>query len=113
LQLIEIVQIVLLIFIALSGIIFLFSYLTYRTKLKIKDFPKQKTEERKVDIQELKVVEDLANNPETVKLQESVKQNLRFEVFNPASDDKAKLESEKSIEKKSHSPKTLIIKSKS
>ena len=43
----------------------------------------------------------------------SVKQNPRFEVFIPASDNEVKSESEKSHKKKSHSPKTLIIKHKS
>ena len=112
-QLIEIVQIALLIFIALSVIIFLFSYLSYKSKLKITDLSKPKTEERKVDIQKLKVVEDLVKHPEKEKPQEPIKQNPRFKVFTPASDDKVKLESEKQIEKNSHSPKTLIIKSKS
>jgi len=81
--------------------------------LKIRDASKPKTQERKVDIQKLKVVEDLVKQPEKEKPQEPITQNPRFKVFTPASDDKTKLESEKSIDKKSHSPKTLIIKSKS
>ena len=74
---------------------------------------KPKTEERKVNIQKLKIFEDLVKNPEKENPLEQIKQNPRFKVFTPASDDKTKLESEKSIDKKSHSPKTLIIKSKS
>jgi len=71
------------------------------------------TQERKVDIQKSKVVEDLIKHPEKEKPLEPKKQYPRFKVFTPAADDKTKLESEKSIDKKSHSPKTLIIKSKS
>ena len=74
---------------------------------------KPRTEERKVEIQKLKVFEDLVKNPEKENPLEQIKQNPRFKVFTPALDDNAKLESEKSIEKKSHTPKTLIIKSKS
>lgn len=112
-QLIEIVQIVLLIFIVLSLIIFLFSYLIYKTKLKITNMSKPKTEERKVEIQKLKVLDDLVKNPEKENPLERIKQNPRFKVFTPDLDDNAKFESEKSIEKKSHTPKTLIIKNKS
>jgi FtsZ-interacting cell division protein ZipA len=113
LQLIEIVQLALIIFIVLSVIIFFFSYLGYRTKSNIKDFPKPKIEERKEKIQELIVSNDFVESREKVEPNKSVKQNPRFEVFNPDSDDKARSESKKSLEKKSHSPKTLIIKKKS
>jgi len=112
LQLIEIIQLALLLFIALGVIIFLFSYLGYRTKSKIKEFPKANSEVDKEDVQELNVVEDLLKNNEKVKPQESIKQNPRFEVFNPASEDKTKTESKRQNQNKSHSPKTLIIKHK-
>jgi len=113
LQLIEIIQLTLLIFIALGVIIFLFSYLGYRTKSKINHPPKPKIEERKLaDIPSNDIV-DLVNKPESVKPQESVKQNSRFEVFTPGSNDNIKIGSEKSVKKNSHSPKTLIIKHKS
>lgn len=112
-QLIEIIQLTLLIFIALGVIIFLFSYLGYRTKSKINNPPKPKLEERKTEIPLSNDVVDLVKKPESIKQQEPVKQNPRFEVFTPNSDDKVKIVSDRSAAKKSHSPKTLIIKHKS
>lgn len=111
-QLIEIIQIALLIFIALSAIIFLFSYIGYRSKSKIKDFPRPKIEVKKTQ-QQSRVVTDLNKNPEIEEPKEKVKQNQLFEVFAPSSDKTISLDEKKSIAKKSHSPKTLIIKPKS
>jgi hypothetical protein len=91
-------------------IIFLFSYLGYRTKSKINNHPKTKLEESKTEIPLADDVVDLVKKPESIKQQEPVKQNPRFEVFTPSSDDKIKIGSEKSTPKNSHSPKTLIIK---
>jgi hypothetical protein len=113
LQLIEIIQIVLLIFIVLSAIIFLSSYLGYKSKSKLKDFPKLKNEVKKTHQHQFQVVKDLDKNPEIEKPKESVKQNQLFEVFAPNSDRTISLDEKKSIAKKSHSPKTLIIKPKS
>lgn len=112
-QLIEIIQLALLIFIALGVIIFLFSYLGYRTNSRIKDFPKTSIEKRKEDIYASIVSDNLVKNPNPITQNKEVKQNPRFEIFNPNSYHKAGSESEKSHKKKSHSPKTLIIKKKS
>jgi hypothetical protein len=112
LQLIEIIQLTLLIFITLGVIIFLFSYLGYRTKTKAKDISKITIDERKLEDAKLDEVVELVKDSESVKQQVSVIQNPRFEVFTPASDDEVKIGSEKSHKKKSHSPKTLIIKQK-
>ena len=112
-QLIEIIQIVLLIFIALSAIIFLSSYLGYKSKAKIKDFPKPKNEIKKTHHQKPQVVVDLVKNQNAEKPNASIKQNQRFEVFNPRMKNVTKNDSGKSPSKKSHSPKTLVIKPKS
>lgn len=113
LQLIEIIQLALLFFIALSAIIFLFSYLGYRTKSKLKELPKPKYESKKIEPQKTQVIQDSVKNPESEKLKESVKQNPKFEVYTPSSDINVNQKSQKSLKKKSHSPKTLIIKHKS
>lgn len=107
-QLIEIVQLALLIIIALGVMIFLFSYLGYRTNSRSKDLPKTSIEERKEDINASIVSDNLVKDSKTVPQNKAVKQNPRFEIFNPSSYHKAGSESEKS-----HSPKTLIIKKKS
>ena len=112
-QLIEIIQIVLLIFIASSAIIFLSSYLGYKSKAKIKDFPKPKNEIKKTHHQKPQVVVDLDKNKNAEKPNASVKQNQLFEVFAPSAENGIKKGSEKSPSKKSHSPKTLVIKPKS
>lgn len=112
-QLIEIIQLTLLIFITLGVIIFLFSYLGYRTKTKPKEIPKLTIDERKLEDAQIDEVIELDRGNESIKQQVSVKQNPRFEVFTPTSDDEVKIGSEKSHKKKSHSPKTLIIKHKS
>ena len=112
-QLIEIIQLTLLIFITLGVIIFLFSYLGYRTKTKPKEIAKPTIDERKLEDAKLDEVVELVKDSESVKQQVSVKQNPRFEVFTPASDDEVKIGSENANKKKSHSPKTLIIKHKS
>lgn len=112
-QLIEIIQLTLLIFITLGVIIFLFSYLGYRTKSKINNPPKPTIEERKLQDPKLEKDVELVKDSESVKQQVSVKQNPRFEVFTPTSNYEVKIGSKKSHKKKSHSPKTLIIKHKS
>lgn len=112
-QLIEIIQIVLLIFIALSAIIFMFSYLGYKSKSKIKDFQKVKSGINKEPHQESQAVKDSIKNPEPEVLNKKIKQNQLFEVFTPSPENVTKNGSEKSHSKKSHSPKTLVIKPKS
>ena len=109
-QLIEIIQLTLLIFIALGVIIFLFSYLGYRTKSKINNPPKPKIEERKLEDPPSNDVVDLVKKPESVKQQESVKQNPRFEVFTPASNDDPINKKEKLDKYKLHNPRTRILK---
>jgi hypothetical protein len=113
LQLIEIVQLALLIFIALSATVIIISYMGYRTKSNVKEFYKTKIDDSKKVILETPVSEEFIENPETHTSKKSEKQKPRFEIFNPSSDDKLKLISENSVKKKSHSPKTLIIKHKS
>lgn len=118
-QLIEIVQVVLLIFIVLSAIIFFFSYMGYRNKSKTKVLFKPAMQEKKEVVVKPNLTEKVSENPEIVKqnepkkLQDSIKQNPRFEVFNPTPEENSKLGSRKSNKKKSHTPKTLIIKHKS
>lgn len=118
-QLIEIVQIVLLIFIAVSAIIFFFSYLGYKSKSKILELPKTPTKRKTEAVNETNVVKKLPENTKKVeqyklvKPQEKTKLTPRFEVFTPTPDENSKLGSGKSNKKKSHTPKTLIIKHKS
>lgn len=111
-QLIEIIQLALLIFIALGIMVFLSSYLGYRTKSRVKENPKPPSEILKSESKESRVIDELVEKPANVKTQEIIKSNPRFEVFTPNSEEKVVIESEKSIKKKSHFPKTLIIKHK-
>jgi hypothetical protein len=87
--------------------------LGYRTKTKPKEIPKLTIDERKLEDAKIDEVMELDRGSESIKQQVSVKQNPRFKVFTPTSDDEVKIGSEKSHKKKSHSPKTLIIKHKS
>jgi len=113
LQLIEIIQLALLFFIVLSAIIFLFSYLGYRTKSKLKKLPKPKYESKEIETQKTEVIQSSVKSPEPEKPKESLDQNPRFEVYTPNSDTNVNQKSQKLLKKKSHSPKTLIIKHKS
>jgi hypothetical protein len=99
-----------LIFIALGVIIFLFSYLGYRTKSKINNLPNPKIEERKLADLPSNDVADLFKKPESVNQQESVNQNPRFEVFTPVSNDDPINKKEKLDKSKLHNPRTLILK---
>lgn len=110
-QLIEIVQIALLLFIAASAIIFLFSYLGYRRKSKITHVPNEITHSEKVIPVKPKVIEKSKPQPLPIKQAEMMKKNPRFEVFTPDNDDQTG--SDKSRNKKLHYPKTLSIKHKS
>jgi hypothetical protein len=112
LQLIEIVQLALLLFIAVSAIIFMFSYLGYRSKSKLDNkLPKEIMNDKNVDTINPKVVENSISQPKSDKPKNLIKKNPRFEVFTPDRD--GKFDSEKSSNKKSHIPKTLTIKNKS
>ena len=111
-QLIEIIQLALILFIALSIVIFLFSYLGYRRKSKTEDFTKAEVNDKKVKIAPPKVVEELPGKPEPVKETESIKKNQRFEVFVPDVETDVKSDPQKNLKKKSHHPKTLTIKHK-
>jgi hypothetical protein len=93
--------------------VFLSSYLGYRTKSRAKDNPKPQEEIEKSESKESRVIDELIEKPTNVKSQEIIKSNPRFEVFTPSSEEKVIKESEKPIQKKSHFPKTLIIKHKS
>lgn len=111
-QLIEIIQLALLLFIAVIAIIFLFSYLGYRTKSKLKDdLIRESNSDKKVEPINSKVVENSMSQVESEKLINPIKKNPRFEVFTP--DNSGIIDSEKSAKKKSHFPKTLTIKHKS
>ena len=109
-QLIEIIQIVLFIFIALGAIIFLFSYLGYRTKSKLNGVPEPLIEDKKAEIKEFKVVENPNTNLEIVTQAEPVKHNPRFEVFKPTKIDKFLFKSSRLKDKNIHTPHTLFIK---
>ncbi|MEO8233763.1 MAG: hypothetical protein ABI638_15900 [Ignavibacteriota bacterium] len=111
-QLIEIIQLALVLFIVLSIVIFLFSYLGYRQKSKTEDFTKTEVNDKKTDIVPPKVVEELPIKPEPIKEKESIKKNQRFEVFVPDIEIDLKSEQQKNLNKKSHHPKTLTIKHK-
>ncbi|HMN23819.1 MAG TPA: hypothetical protein PL018_13470 [Ignavibacteriaceae bacterium] len=111
-QLIEIIQLALILFIALSIVIFLFSYVGYRRKSKTEDFKSTKVNDKKVEIVPPKVVEELPVKPEPVKEIESIKKSQRFEVFIPDVETDVKSDPQKNLKKKSHHPKTLTIKHK-
>ena len=112
LQLIEIIQLALILFIALSIVIFLFSYLGYRQKSKTEYFTKTGANDKKADIVPQEVIEELPSTPEPIKETESIKKNQRFEVFVPDVKTEDKPEPQKNLKKKSHHPKTLTIKHK-
>lgn len=109
-QLIEIIQLTLLIIIALGAIIFLFSYLGYRTKSKVEPFPKPKIEERKLEHPNLDDLVKSVKNSESDKQQVSVKQSPRFEVFKPIPEEDEYFKSNDLKSNKIHSPRTLFIK---
>ena len=106
-QLIEIVQLVLVGFIALSIIIFLFSYIGYRTRTKkinsdikqeIKDFPKIPDLKEKISITpEPKNVRPAAPKDELIKSNQVKNTKSKFEVFKP-----------KKVNPPLHNPKTII-----
>lgn len=88
-QLIEIIQLALLIFIAISLVIFLFSYLGYRTKSNIEEGKKTKEPDKKEIKYETKKP-DLQNEQSIPKSNNEIsKQNVKFRVFNPSSGDKS------------------------
>ena len=111
-QLIEIIQLALILFIALSIVIFLFSYLGYIRKSKTEDFTRAEVNDKKVEIIPPKVIEELQVKPEPVKETESIKKSQRFEVFVPDVETNVKSDPQKNLKKKSHHPKTLTIKHK-
>ena len=111
-QLIDIIKLALILFIALSIIIFLFSYFGYRKKSKTEDLTRTEVNDKKVDITPPKIVEELPSKPELIKEKESIKKNQRFEVYIPNLETEVKSESQKNLKKKSHHPKTLTIKHK-
>lgn len=106
-QLIEIVQLVLVGFIALSLIIFLFSYIGYRTRSKIiNDGFEQKIinnskiphiEEEKIKQSEPENVNDPVMKAEPLKANKVKKDNSKFEVFKPKKENPP-----------IHHPKTII-----
>ena len=112
-QLIEIIQLALLIFIAISLVIFLFSYLGYRTKSNIEEGKKTKEADIKEIVSKTKKP-DLQKGNELLKSKNKLsKQDMKFKVFNPSSDDKS-ISQPKNLKNKSvHSPRTLIIKKNS
>ena len=112
LQLIDIIKLALILFIALSIVIFLFSYFGYRKKSKTENFIRAGVNDKKVDITPPKIVEELPSKPELIKEKESIKKNQRFEVYIPNLETEVKSESQKNLKKKSHHPKTLTIKHK-
>jgi len=89
-QLIEIIQLALLIFIAISLVIFLFSYLGYRTKSNTEE-GKKTTEPDKKDIISEKQKPDLQKENVLPKSNnELLKQDAKFRVFNPSLNNKSK-----------------------
>lgn len=106
-QLIEIVQLVLVGFIALSLIIFLFSYIGYRTRSrKINDGFEQKIinnsmishiKEEKSKQSETENVNDPVMKAEPLKANKVKKDKSKFEVFKPKKDNP-----------QIHNPKTII-----
>ena len=110
-QLIEIIQFALIFFVAISVIIFLFSYLGYRKKSQENNLQKSIPVDKKVEIEKPIVAEKLNPLPEPEKPKEKKIVSPKFKVFTPETD--SKIESEKSQSKKSHFPKTLTIKHKS
>lgn len=93
--------------------VFLSSYLGYRTKSRVKENPKPQVKIEKSESRESGVIDKAVEKSITVEPKVLIKPNPRFEVFTPNSEEKVAIESEKPINKKSHFPKTLIIKHKS
>ncbi len=112
-QLIEIIQLTLLIIVAFSAIILLFSYMGYRNKSNVKEFPESKSVIKNENIQKSIISDNLIKEPDTDLPQKSIKPNPKFEVFTPTQDNNKKSTSENSIKNKSHFPHILTIKDKS
>lgn len=86
-QLIEIIQLTLLIFIAISLVIFLFSYLGYRTKSNIEEVKKTKESDKKEIISETKKPDLQKENVLPKSNNKLSKQDTKFRVFKPSSND--------------------------
>jgi uncharacterized membrane protein len=87
-QLIEIIQLALLVFIAISLVILLFSYLGYRTKSNIQDGRKIKEPDKSVNVSEPRKP-DLQNENKLPKSNDELsKQDTKFRVFNPSANNK-------------------------
>ena len=111
-QLIEIIQLALLIFIAISLVIFLFSYLGYRTKSNFEETKKTMNPDAKVNVSITKIPDLQKENVLPKSKNELPKHDAKFRVFNPPSDDKSISQQKLQKNKKVHSPRTLIIKKK-
>jgi hypothetical protein len=111
-QLIEIIQLALLIFIAISLVIFLFSYLGYRTKSNIEEAKKTMDPDKKVIVSDTKIPDLQKVNVLPKSKNELPKHDAKFRVFNPPSDDKSVSQPKIQKNKNVHTPRTLIIKKK-
>jgi len=111
-QLIEIIQLALLIFIAISLVIFLFSYLGYRTKSNVEEAKKTMEPNKKVIVSETKKPDLQKENELPKSKNEMIKQDAKFKVFNPTSDYKSISQPKIQKNKNVHSPRTLTIKKK-
>jgi hypothetical protein len=101
-QLIEIIQLALLIFIAISLIVFLFSYLGYRSKSNIEDGKKTKESDTKKLVSEPKKQDFPIENVLSKSNDELTKQDVKFTVFNPTLNNKSKSHSKNFKNKNIH-----------
>ena len=88
-QLIEIIQLTLLIFIAIGLVIFLFSYLGYRTKSNIEEGKKTKESDKKVIVTETKKPDLQTENFIAKSNGELTKRDPKFRVFYPSLNNKS------------------------
>jgi hypothetical protein len=87
-QLIEIIQLALLIFIAISLVIFLFSYLGYRTKSNIEDGKKTKEPDKNVIVSEPEKTDSPKDIVSPKSYNQLTNKIIKFKVFKPSSNDK-------------------------
>ncbi len=110
LQLIEIVQLTLLIFIVASTIIFLISYLGYRRNSKANEFYEIKKDVLIEADKEIKIDDFTAEQKQIIRPREIVRKTPRFKVFTPSSNDDPIKKKENSDKSKSHNPRTIVLK---
>lgn len=109
-QLIEIIQLTLLIFIVVSAIIVLISYLRYRRNSRTNEFYEIKQDVLIEADQENKMDDFIADQEPISRPKEIVRKTPRFKVFTPSSNDDPIIKKENLEKSDLQIPQTLVLK---